>query len=60
MRGDRYLMGMHLASVYVMGVCLIGAHLMSAYLMAYLRVFLARRTRVARIPVSTLKVFSSF
>jgi hypothetical protein len=26
-------MGMHLASVYLMGVCLIGVHLMSAYLM---------------------------
>jgi hypothetical protein len=45
-----YLMSVHLMGVHLIGMCLIGVHLMD---MCLLRVFLARRTRVARILVST-------
>ena len=45
-----HLMGVHLTGVHLIGVHLTGVHLMGVHLMG-LRVFLARRARVARVPV---------
>jgi hypothetical protein len=49
------LIGMHLVGVDLMGVYLIGVYFMrgSHRHVSHLRVFLARRTRVARILIST-------
>src|SRR5271155_245271 len=47
-----YLTGLHLMDVHLTGVYLIGVHLIDERI-PHLRVFLARRTRVARILVST-------
>ena len=56
-----HLMGMHLIGVHLKGVHVIGVHFICVHLTGcvphehtyHLRVFLARRTRVARILIST-------
>jgi uncharacterized protein YjbI with pentapeptide repeats len=52
-----YLTGMHLTGMHLTGVCLMGMHLTGVYLagVSHLRVFLARRTRAARILISIPK-----
>jgi hypothetical protein len=53
-----YLMGVHLMGVYLIGVYFVGVYFTGR--VSHLRVFLARRARVARISVSTPRMFKGF
>jgi hypothetical protein len=50
-----YLIGVHLMGVYLRGVYLVDVYFLGR--VSHLRVFLARRARVARISVSIPRMF---
>ena len=62
-----YLTGVHAMVVHLIGIYLTGLYLMSVHRIgmyphrrvSYLRVFLKRRTRVARIPILILRMFEA-